>query len=329
MGRPLHPRYCGTGSGNQIKVRAKVAGADEGFGHIVKQVSGSLYLVDIGGVKGRCRLVDKEHGSLADGEMTISVRASGGSVGRIMKLKGRTLLMNSGSTVAWSFDKSSANAVEIEEVDTDFFEPGPEDLENFIPVYRLGQPSAKFLNSNGRLLHGSGNPSDNMLIGTNGEIEIAVATRYYKNTTTFTPVEGVYEVPLTHSQDWTIVFSIGLVNTDSESVADRYDVTASFEMPGGHAFNLRLHEINGQLHFATEDFSTINIIDSNVGPNNSFFQNIQRLNWFTEPGDQYGLTYNDFGSPLGEYTVTFTATRKAGNVDPIVISYKVNATLAA
>lgn len=125
MGRPLHKKYCGTGPGNQIKVRAKIGTNPEGYGHIVKQVSGRLYLVEVNGNKGRCKLVDKDNGVLEAGDMTISVKAFDGSIKRMVRLKARTGLLNNGLTSAWSFAPAVAGYVEMEEVDTDSFIPEP------------------------------------------------------------------------------------------------------------------------------------------------------------------------------------------------------------
>ena len=76
MGRPLPKKYFGSGTGNQIQVRAKIGSAAEGTGFIVKQTGSHRFLVTVGSNTGVCTITDKADGTLAAGDMTISVKDS-------------------------------------------------------------------------------------------------------------------------------------------------------------------------------------------------------------------------------------------------------------
>ena len=125
MGRPLNKKHFGTGAGADFKVRARLASGAEGYGFIVKQTATKTFDVNIGGVVGRCKLVDKANGTLAAGEMTISARNTTPTVKRVVKISGRTCTLNDGTVAKWDFNAASAGKVEMEEEADTFSNPAP------------------------------------------------------------------------------------------------------------------------------------------------------------------------------------------------------------
>lgn len=330
MGRPIHKRNFAGGLGGGIKVSAKIDGVGPKTGVIVKQTGTKTYLVDLGdGVVGKCVLVDKENEMLLDGECCINAKTEDGVVVRVTKLTNRLAKTNSGETIAWSAGTSSGSTgglvVETQE-DEDFDPvinlPLPGEI-----VYSFGTINDRFKKANGTLLNGSGNDANNMMVVTNGEIEIGARFSKYKKGQSSAPVDGVYNFVLKQDEDWNFPYNVGLLGDAAQyCLADLYNVTATIRMPGGHEIVWKLHKIDGMLHFK-DDAGVVDIIDNNTDENLSFMQNIQRLNWYTTPGDEYGLTYNDFESPLGDYEIEFKAERKFGNVEPVVLTIKAHVEL--
>lgn len=132
MGRPLNKKFFGSGTGNQIKVRAKIGSAAEGYGTIVKQTGTNRYKVTVGSDTGTCVIVDKSNGTLAAGEMTISVKDANNVVKQVKNVKGHTLVLDTGELVAWSFAAPAATKVQMDE-----------EAGTLLPVITIGtQPSS-------------------------------------------------------------------------------------------------------------------------------------------------------------------------------------------
>ena len=118
MGRPVNKRYFGAGSGNQIKVRAKIGAAAEGDGYIVSQRGTNKFKVTVGADSGVCKLVNKASGSLADNEMIINVLTDGGEYAQVTKLYNRLAIVEGNQKVKWTFNASQADgAVQVADVE--------------------------------------------------------------------------------------------------------------------------------------------------------------------------------------------------------------------
>jgi hypothetical protein len=117
MGRPLNKRFFGSGTGNQIKVRAKIGANAEGDGVIVSQRGSKKFKVTVGADTGDCFIVDKANGALAANEMTISVITDDGVLRRVTKIAAHRVSANS-TSYAWNFDASetdgAAQAIDVE-----------------------------------------------------------------------------------------------------------------------------------------------------------------------------------------------------------------------
>ena len=118
MGRPVNKRYFGSGSGNQIKVRAKVGSNSEGDGFIVAQKGSNRFKVTVGANTGICTLVNKNTGTLAADEMIINVATDAGTWQQVTRLYNRVAQVEGGTKIAWNFGTSTSDgAVQIADVE--------------------------------------------------------------------------------------------------------------------------------------------------------------------------------------------------------------------
>ena len=133
MGRPINKRFFGepTADGNEIKVRFRATGEAEANGWIVKQLGSKKFRCYDGTNTMDCTLVDKAQGTLVAGEMTITVKDDGGTARQVTKIAGRKVTLDTGTSIAWSFDDydAVAGAVEMEEAGTDDAFTGADDFE--------------------------------------------------------------------------------------------------------------------------------------------------------------------------------------------------------
>ena len=133
MGRPINKRFFGepTADGNEIKVRFRATGQAEANGWIVKQLGSKKFRCYDGTNTMDCTLVDKAQGTLVAGEMTITVKDDGGTARQVTKIAGRKVTLDSGVSIAWSFDayNAAAGVVEMEEAGTADDFTGADDFE--------------------------------------------------------------------------------------------------------------------------------------------------------------------------------------------------------
>jgi hypothetical protein len=124
MGRPVNKRNFGKGTGNQLKTRFRVGGT-EYDGYIVSQRATRRFRVSSmnDAVTAICTLVDKEAGSLVDGDMIVIVKLDNGTLGRATKIFNRVAIVN-GVKVPWTFTESDNDQrVQIADADADQLTP--------------------------------------------------------------------------------------------------------------------------------------------------------------------------------------------------------------
>jgi hypothetical protein len=132
MGRPINKRFFGepTANGNEIKVRYRATGQAEANGWIVKQLGSKKFRCYDGTNTMDCTLVDKSQGTLAVGEMTITVKDDGGTARQVTKIAGRKVTLDTGTSIAWNFSNATDDAaVEMEEAGTAADFTGADDFE--------------------------------------------------------------------------------------------------------------------------------------------------------------------------------------------------------
>ena len=137
MGRPLNKRFFGTptAGGSEIKVRFRATGQSEANGWIVKQLGSKKFRCTDGTNTEDCTLADKAQGTLAAGDMTITVKDDGGTARQVTKIAGRMVTLDTGAKIAWGFDAYGAvtDQVEMEEAGTDDAFTGADDFEADAP----------------------------------------------------------------------------------------------------------------------------------------------------------------------------------------------------
>ena len=132
MGRPINKRFFGepAAGGNEIKVRFRATGETEANGWIVKQLGSKKFRCTDGTNTEDCTLADKAQGTLAAGDMTITVKDDGGTARQVTKIAGRKVTLDSGTSIAWTFDNATDDAkVEMEEAGTDDSFTSADDFE--------------------------------------------------------------------------------------------------------------------------------------------------------------------------------------------------------
>ena len=89
MGRPIQQKWFGTpdSAGYQLKITAKISGEAVSEGFITEQTGTRKYKVNVGGVIGTVRLVNKlVGGNLVDGEAFVSAIPFGGTAQAVSKI---------------------------------------------------------------------------------------------------------------------------------------------------------------------------------------------------------------------------------------------------
>lgn len=150
----------------------------------------------------------------------------------------------------------------------------------------------QFHKSNGTLWVGTGIPSTEMIVSTDGLIELALGIRYWRSTvgyqTLITPVNNVYTKVLEANGDWTIPFSIGMkVDTNIGYITDFYDVDLIYYGKNdgteseNHKLVFSLRTVNGSYQMVPNIQGIGSITDSYIDPNKRFLQNSSRYKFYS------------------------------------------------
>lgn len=117
MGRPVNKKYFGSGSGNQIKVRFKTGGT-EYDGYVLSQRGTTKFRVSDGTRTIIARLVNKNTGSLNNGEMIINVLTDAGTFVQATKLYNRVAITEGNQKIKWNFAANQSDgAVRVADVE--------------------------------------------------------------------------------------------------------------------------------------------------------------------------------------------------------------------
>lgn len=185
------------------------------------------------------------------------------------------------------------------------------------------------LKANGTLLHGSGNKSNAMASATNGEIELAGACRFYRNSPADYPVDTsgtfpTWRMNLQDSKDatlkdWTWVYCAALVDLrNGNDLADLYDLT--MDVHGENGQLVFTGSFDGQKFHMVDSTNGLDISDNTTNVSGQLCQNIQRVTFYkSQMNPELGSIS---GSPVGAYTFTLKAVRKiGGTVPPVICSW--------
>lgn len=190
------------------------------------------------------------------------------------------------------------------------------------PVIIEGTLSAKGQAENGNMINGQGNPSTDLTMAQNGELELALGARIYRNAVTIAPVDGHYDLTISDDGDWNWPLSLTILQ-DGAAVTDLYDVTlraASVDTGSEIVFKLSRDE-EGVFHFINEALG-LDILDSVYTDDGSVVQNIQRFTFYKEFLGE--VETNAAGAPIGNFVIGMTGVRREGLVEPVNVEITVS-----
>jgi hypothetical protein len=121
MGRPLNKRYFGPPEAGNDEIKVQFHdGSNSVAGWIVKQTGSKRFVCSDGSTETECVLVDKDSGSLAAGEMTLTLKLDDTTVVRAVKISARKITANDGEMYPWNFSTSTTDgAAQVEEAGDD------------------------------------------------------------------------------------------------------------------------------------------------------------------------------------------------------------------
>lgn len=183
----------------------------------------------------------------------------------------------------------------------------------------------RFVNLDGTMLVGEGNPGVGFESASNNEVYIGAGVRVYNDQGMVGSVDGVYTVHIMDDQDWNFPLVFGLVNgAPGVGLHDLYDITADITaVQTGESINL-VYSVENDVPHLRDTANNIDIVDGYYSQGGRIFQEIQRLSFYAAA---FGaITKNPNGAPMGFYDFTITATRKAPfngeTVAPVAINFR-------
>ena len=113
-------------TGAQVVVRVKVGANAEADGYIIRQKGSRKFLVSDGSNEGVCTVVDKNDGSLAADEMTMTVTLPGSGADRLERISNKFGITHGGDKVALSFtdiaddtETISTGTIDVAQIEND------------------------------------------------------------------------------------------------------------------------------------------------------------------------------------------------------------------
>jgi hypothetical protein len=91
------------------------------------------------------------------------------------------------------------------------------------PLTTTSNARPSFVNDSNYLYAGNGNPSDGMVVGSNGDIELALAIRKVGDPTYYGAGEN-YTIELDDDESWSFVVSVGALNDAIYNPLDMYNI---------------------------------------------------------------------------------------------------------
>lgn len=170
------------------------------------------------------------------------------------------------------------------------------------------------------MLVGSGNPVDDFVVGSNANIELALAARKAQDPTYYGDGAGSFSIPLGPEESWTFALSVGSKNADVPKVTDMYNIRLLLDSDpdGGNepiVWELRFHEGNTQsqknpnyMWYNAGGFTPV-ITDSATNADFSVTQMIQQYKFpFINQKLSGATRRNRAGSPYGLFVIALEAT---------------------
>lgn len=200
----------------------------------------------------------------------------------------------------------------------------------YAPLAIVHDSATTFVNE-GDLLAGTGNPSTGMTVGSNANIELALAARLVNDTTNYGDGTGRYDIPLDEIQDWNFVVSVGSLMAGVPNVTDMYDVKLYLDLNSypGQQTNLvwELKYVDGLAAGKPVKnyvwYKGVDPVITDAATNETFevTQTIQKYSFpFIAGRLPSYVKRNESGAPFGEFTLRLEATPKTGDTGPVSIA---------
>lgn len=225
----------------------------------------------------------------------------------------------------------------------------PEAVENYeyAPLTENAHGSTAFttpadVNGKTYMLAGTGNPADDFVVGSNANIELALAVRKANDSTYYGAGGGTYSIELGPNEDWTFAVSVGSLNADLPRITEMYDIKLYLDTDPTNAesmivWDLRWNDGKGMTS-SKANYMWYNaggitpvITDSTSNSGFSVTQMIQKYKFpFINRSVAKKVERNKSGSPYGMFTITLEATpRYARDGDAISVSVIADITKAS
>lgn len=164
-------------------------------------------------------------------------------------------------------------------------------------------------NGSGRMWIGTGNPAENFVVASNGEITVGITARRSGANPPLVPVNnGVMELMLAPDGDWTFPYSVSLAGEAiGIKVTDLYNVRIVLRSDSGDQATFILTEDDEGMFWdvASEE---ITITDDYISETGDIIQNIQRLSHLPLSFANTPKSLADV--PTGMFTLSVIANRK-------------------
>lgn len=180
------------------------------------------------------------------------------------------------------------------------------------------------------LIVGTGNPATGMTVGTNANIELALAARKPSDLASYNDGSGRYAIPLEPDESWTFVVSVGSKNADVPNVTDMYNVKLYLDMNPSETQTTNLvwelkyvdgyiggKAIKGYVWYkGVEPVVTDGATNEDV----SVVQSIQKYSFqFISKYLPSYVERNNANAPYGDFSLRLEATPKHGNTESVSI----------
>ena len=120
MGRPINKNKIGSGAGKIQVTSYRLTGELESqtAGSIVRQRSTKKFVVDGNGTEEVLTLVNKNQGTLLEGEFIVNAKDNTGTATQVTKLRNRTVQTEGNENYGYSVSDANAATADVRTVDS-------------------------------------------------------------------------------------------------------------------------------------------------------------------------------------------------------------------
>lgn len=212
---------------------------------------------------------------------------------------------------------------------------GPLAEITYPPVDVTNNSSTTFV-KDGNLLVGTGNPANGMVVGTNKNIELALAVRKANDATNYGDAQGHFNIPLTDAENWSFVVSVGSKHAEIPKVTDMYTVKLYLDVnPAENQYTHIVWELryidgfirgNPVKNYVWFHNNEPVVFDGAINEEQSVTQTIQKYSFlFISQLIPSYVKRNEQGAPMGKFTLRLEAVPKYGtDLTPAIVEALAN-----